>query len=87
MIGRINAKNVFVTPIKSNTSYETIEELELPDNTDGHVLKDEIIRLNSNKAEETGIPNHKLRLVHVCKEDENIVITILQINWIGNSTP
>ncbi len=32
MLNRIKAKNVFVTRIKTNTLYETIEELELPDN-------------------------------------------------------
>lgn len=34
MLNRINAENVFVTRIKTNTVYETIEELELPDNID-----------------------------------------------------
>jgi len=32
MLNKIKAKNVFVTRIKTNTLYETIEELELPDN-------------------------------------------------------
>lgn len=71
MLNRINAENVFVTRIKSNTVYETIEELELPEDIDQNILKDEIIRLTSAKAIETGISAHKLRLVHVYKEDEN----------------
>ena len=87
MLNRIKAENVFVTRIKSNTKYETIEELDLPDNVDQNILKDEIIRLNSDKAIETGIANHKLRLVHVYKEDENKVIVIItnQLDWEYNT--
>ncbi len=83
MLSRIAAGNVFVTRIKKNTQYETIKELELPEKKDEHILKDEIIRLNSNKAVETGISEEKLRLVHVFKEDENKVITIItnQLDW------
>jgi hypothetical protein len=83
MLNRIKADNVFVTRIKTNTVYETIEELELPDGIDQNILKDEIIRLNSHKAKEVGISEHKLRLVHVWKEDESKVITIItnQLDW------
>lgn len=87
MLNRIKAENVFVTRIKSNTKYETIQELDLPDHIDQHILKDEIIRLTSNKAIETGISEHKLRLVHVYKEDENKVIAIItnQLDWEYNT--
>ncbi|MFO7844099.1 MAG: IS4 family transposase [Bacteroidales bacterium] len=87
MLNRIKAGNVFVTRIKSNTNYETIEELDLPDNVDQNILKDEIIQLTSNKAIETGISEHKLRLVHVYKEDENKVIAIItnQLDWEYNT--
>jgi hypothetical protein len=87
MLNRIKAENVFVTRIKSNTTYETIQELELPDKVDHHILKDEIIRLTSKKAIETGIFEHKLRLVHVYKEDENKVIAIItnQLDWEYNT--
>ena len=87
MLNRIKAENVFVTRIKSNTKYETIEELDLPDNVDQNILKDEIILLTSNKAIETGISEHKLRLVHVYKEDENKVIAIItnQLDWEYNT--
>ena len=87
MLNRITAENVFVTRIKSNTTYETLEELELPEGTDQHILKDEIIRLTSNKAVETGISEHKLRLVHVYKEDENKVIAVItnQLDWEYNT--
>jgi len=87
MLDRINAENVFVTRIKSNTLYETIEELELPGDVDQNILKDELIRLTSPKAMETGISRHKLRLVHVYKEDENKVIAIItnQLDWEYNT--
>jgi hypothetical protein len=87
MLNRIKAENVFVTRIKSNTKYETIEELDLPDDIDQNILKDEIIRLTSDKAVKTGISEHKLRLVHVYKEDENKVIAIItnQLDWDYNT--
>jgi len=87
MLNRIKAENVFVTRIKSNTTYETIEELDLPDGIDQNILKDEVIRLTSDKAVETGISEHKLRLVHIYKEDENKVIAVItnQLDWEYNT--
>jgi hypothetical protein len=87
MLNRIKAENVFATRIKSNTKYETIQELDLPDNIDQNILKDEIILLTSDKARETGVSEHKLRLVHVYKEDENKVIAIItnQLDWEYNT--
>ena len=87
MLNRIKAENVFVTRIKTNTLYETVEELPLPDHVDQHILKDEIIQLTSDRAIETGISEHQLRLVHVYKEDENKVIAIItnQLDWEYNT--
>jgi len=83
MLKRINAENIFVTRIKDNTIYETVNELELPENEDQNILKDEVIHLISPKAKETGIANHQLRLVTVYKEDENKVIQIIcnNLTW------
>ena len=83
MMSRIKAENVFVTRIKTNTVYDSIEEFDLPDQTDQDILKDEIIVLSSNKAVKTGIIQQKLRLVSVYKEDENKVINIItnQLPW------
>lgn len=83
MVNRIIATNTFVTRIKNNTVYETIEELELPEGENEHIVKDEIIQLTSAKAKESGISAHKLRLVHVYKEDENKIIEIItnQMEW------
>ncbi len=84
MLNRITAINTFVTRIKTNTVYETLEELELPEGKKNeHIVKDEIIRLTSAKAKECGISEYKLRLVHVYKEDENKIIEIItnQLEW------
>jgi hypothetical protein len=83
MHARILSKNVFVTRIKDNTVYESIVEMELPDNEDQDILKDEIIVLTSKKAKDTGISEHKLRRIAVYKEDENKIIEIItnQLDW------
>ena len=83
MKARINAENVFVTRIKENTVFKTLEEKELPEDEDQDILKDEIIELTSKKAVESGINTQKLRLVHVYKEDENKTIEIItnQLDW------
>jgi hypothetical protein len=36
---RIDAKNIFVTPVKSKMLYESIQELALPDDKDQNKLK------------------------------------------------
>jgi IS4 transposase len=87
MLQRIRAENVFVTRIKTNTVFETVRELELPQNIDQDILKDEVIRLTSKKAIETGINQVELRLVHVYKPDENKVIEIIsnQLDWTART--
>jgi hypothetical protein len=87
MLNRIKADNIFVTRIKTNTIYETIRELDLPDGIDQHILKDEIIKLSSQKAQEVGISEYELRLVHVWKEDEQKVISIItnNLDWDYNT--
>ena len=83
MLNRIQAENVFVSRVKTNTVYQTVEELDLPDDVDQDILKDEVIILSSDKATNTGISKHKLRLVSVYKQDENKVIQIItnQLTW------
>ena len=80
MLTRIKAENIFVTRIKTNTLYQTVQELDLPDDKDQDIIKDEIIKLTSAKAVEIGISEEQLRLVHVYKEDENKVIEIITNN-------
>ena len=87
MLQRVKAENVFVTRIKTNTVFETVRELDLPNEENQDVLKDEIIRLTSNKALKTGISEVELRLVHVYKEDGNKVIEIItnQLDWTART--
>ena len=77
---RIKADNDFVTRIKDNTVYEVVEELELPEDQDQHILIDEIICLTSKKAIEAGLENVKLRRVVAYHEAENTIIEIISNN-------
>jgi len=76
----IEDENHFVTRIKSNTVYESIAENELPDAKDEHILKDELIHLTGQAAEEAGINDVTLRRVAVYKEDENKIIVLITNN-------
>ncbi len=80
---RVGAKNVFVTRLKSNILYQSIEELDLPDDKDQDILKDELITFTGKQAKEAGLDGKIFRLVHVYKEDENKVIVIVtnQLDW------
>ena len=77
MLQRVKAENVFITRIKTNTVFQTVQELTLPIDVDQDILKDELITLCSPKAFKTGINEVQLRLVHVYKPDENKVIEII----------
>jgi hypothetical protein len=83
MLNRNQAENVFVTRTKTNTVYQTLRENELPNEEDQDILKDEVIQLTGKKAQECGVDQIELRIVHVYKEDENKVIEIItnQLNW------
>ena len=85
MLNRIKAENIFVTRIKENTVYQTLEEIDLPEGKDQDIIKDEIIQLCSPKAQETGICDEKLRLVHVFIETDGkwrtIEIITNQLDW------
>lgn len=80
---RCKAKNIFVTRIKSNILYESIEELDLPDEIDQDILKDELIKFTSKEAKKAGLEDIVFRLVTVYKADENKVIQIIsnQLDW------
>jgi len=80
---RNDAKNIFVTRIKSNILYESVEELDLPDDRDQNILKDELIKFTSKEAKKAGLEGAIFRLVTVYKEDENKVIHLVtnQTDW------
>ncbi len=77
---RIKAGNTFVTRIKENTVYEVIEELELPQHEDQHILKYELIYLKGTKAMEVKLENTILRRVVVYNEDRNTTLEIISNN-------
>jgi len=68
---RIDDENHFVTRIKSNTDYRSIEEFDLPDDKDFEILKDEKIILTGKAAENAGIDNIIFRRVVVMVEEVN----------------
>ncbi len=80
---RIKAQNTFVTRIKDNTIYEVMQELELPDNDDQHILKDELIYLTGTKAKANGLSEELLRriVVYDAQKDMQLVITTNNIFW------
>ena len=80
---RIKADNVFVTRIKENTVYEVIEELELPENEDQHILKDELIKLTGTKAIALDLQLETLRRVVVYNEEYHMTLEIItnNLNW------
>jgi len=83
MFERCVAENTFVTRIKDNTVYQSIEELNLPDDKDFHILKDEIIRLTGNEAIKSGINKYLLRRVAVYNIENKKTIELItnQLKW------
>jgi hypothetical protein len=80
---RIKADNVFVTRIKENTVYESVQELDLPKNEDQNILIDELIHLNGTKAKEAGLEKEVLRRIAVFHPEKNTTIEIItnNLNW------
>jgi len=84
---RIEDENWFVTRLKDNILYKTVEELDLPDIKDQHILKDEIIFLTGTSAEENNLSTTKLRrvVVYIPEEkntkDRVIVLITNNLEW------
>lgn len=83
MLARIKAENIFVTRIKDNTLFQSKEELELPDEKDYHILKDEVIMLTGKPAVKIKLNEYQLRKVTVYDEKNNKAIEIItnQLTW------
>ncbi len=77
---RIEDENHFVTRIKDNVLYEFVRELDLPDDKDFHILKDEAIRLTGKAAVETRMDKVDLRRVVVYIEEDKRVIELITNN-------
>lgn len=54
---RIDDENHLVTRIKTNILYECVQEKDLPEGKDEHVIKDEIILLTGKSAKANGLEN------------------------------
>ena len=84
---RIEDKNWFITRLKDNILYETVEELDLPDDKDQHILKDETIYLTGKAAEANDLNTTKLRRVVIYipeeknTEDRIIVLITNNLEW------
>jgi hypothetical protein len=77
---RIDDGNWFVCRIKDNTLYQVVEERELPDEEDQHVLLDEEIRLTGKPAIDTKMKQVRLRRVVVYIEAGNRTIELITNN-------
>ena len=54
---------IFVTRNKSNILYESLEELDLPDDKDQDILKDELIKFTSKDAKKAGLEETVFRFL------------------------
>ncbi|WP_262675046.1 transposase [Paenimyroides tangerinum] len=75
----------FVIRHKNNLKFETIKELELPENRHLNILKDEIITLTNEKSKQL-YPN-KLRRVAVWNQENEQVIELITNQLLGQQTP
>lgn len=83
LFGKWTARGVyFVTRMKNNTLYEVVKEQEIPKN--GHILKDEIIRLTGTKADEK-CP-HPLRRIEVYNPEKDEILVFLTNNMKLSAT-
>lgn len=75
----------FVVRHKENLKYETLKELELPENKHQHLLKDEIITLSQPGSRERY--KGKLRRVVIWSEEHQYVIELITNNlkWCANT--
>ena len=76
---------VFVIRHKKKLKYNTIKELDLPDDRLQHIMKDEIIELANEDSKKKY--NDKLRHVIVWNEENQQVIELIinQLSWSPNT--
>jgi hypothetical protein len=79
-IQRMEDENYFVCRIKDRILYEVVEERELPDKEDQHILLDEEIRLTGKSAVETKLNRIRLRRVVVYIPEDNRTIELITNN-------
>lgn len=80
---RIDDQNHFVTRIKDNILYESVEEYDLPDDRDEHILKDEIILLKGKAAIKNGVEKVEFRrvVVYIKEGNRTVVLICNNLDW------
>ena len=86
MLARVRAGNTSITRIKDNTVYEVIGEMELPDDDEQHILKDELIYLKGKKAVEIGLSEVILRRVVVYDAEKDMQLEIITENTMWKAS-
>jgi hypothetical protein len=82
---RIEDKNHLVTRIKSNTFYESVIQLVLPQDKDEHILKDEVIKFTSACAQKAGMKDVLMRRVAVFIPKDNRTVELITNNMIWSA--
>jgi hypothetical protein len=77
---RVDDDNWFVCRIKDNILYEVVQERELPDEEDQHILLDEEIRLTGKSAVATKMNQVRLRRVVVYIPEGNRTVELITNN-------
>ena len=83
---RIDDNNWIVTRIKDDTIYEVLEEVDLPDGEDEHILLDEKIKITSQKAKEAGIEHEIFLRIVVFVEEKGETLDIITNNMVGSAS-
>ena len=79
---RIDDGNIFVTRSKSNTLFESVEELDLPEDENLEILKDEIICLTGKSAKDAELNETKLRRIAVVVDNVDRATKIASLKTI-----
>ena len=72
--------NHFVARIKDSTLYESIVEIQLPEEKDFNILKDEVMKLTGKAAKDAGINEVPLQRVVLYIEKDNRTVELITNN-------
>lgn len=76
---------IFVIMLKKSIKYEQINELPLPENTDEHILKDEIIRLTEQDTKQLYPENLRRVVIYDEKKDRIIEVITNNFSWTAST--
>ncbi len=72
----------YVTKLKDNAVYEGIEELDIPDDVDNGIIKDEVIMLRKKGTKTTPALEHKCRRIAYWDDKKGKVLVFLTNNLL-----